>query len=96
MAVRVRAEAARDKVERCLRWGSKAHSGCLSLSWHQSMWRSFEDRLTLPVDTYGRTQFPLENLAQAMEHEAMGNSSSAFECYQKAVDISPAIALELI
>ncbi|CAM8900394.1 unnamed protein product [Rhodiola kirilowii] len=37
-----------------------------------------------------------ENLACAIEHEADGNSTAAFECYQKAVDISPAIAYELI
>ncbi|PWA98234.1 5'-3' exonuclease, C-terminal domain-containing protein [Artemisia annua] len=37
-----------------------------------------------------------ENLARAIEHESCGNSSAAYECYQKAVDISPAIAYELI
>uniref|UniRef100_A0A7N0U2B7 XPG-I domain-containing protein n=1 Tax=Kalanchoe fedtschenkoi TaxID=63787 RepID=A0A7N0U2B7_KALFE len=37
-----------------------------------------------------------ENLARAIEHEADGNSTAAFECYQKAVDISPSIAYELI
>ncbi|XP_062095463.1 exonuclease 1 isoform X2 [Humulus lupulus] len=37
-----------------------------------------------------------ENLARAMEHESNGNSSAAYECYQKAVDISPSIAHELI
>ncbi|XP_073108238.1 exonuclease 1 isoform X2 [Elaeis guineensis] len=37
-----------------------------------------------------------ENLERAMEHEATGNSSAAYECYQKAVDISPSIAFELI
>lgn len=37
-----------------------------------------------------------ENLARAIEHEANGNSAAAFECYQKAVDISPSIAHELI
>ncbi|XVE88292.1 hypothetical protein DITRI_Ditri19aG0058100 [Diplodiscus trichospermus] len=37
-----------------------------------------------------------ENLARAMEHESCGNSSAAYECYQKAVDISPSIAHELI
>ncbi|KAG1347513.1 putative Exonuclease 1 [Cocos nucifera] len=37
-----------------------------------------------------------ENLERAMEHEASGNSSAAYECYQKAVDISPSIAVELI
>ncbi|XP_020575994.1 exonuclease 1-like isoform X2 [Phalaenopsis equestris] len=37
-----------------------------------------------------------ENLERALEHEAAGNSSAAFDCYQKAVDISPSIAFELI
>ncbi|PON54615.1 Exonuclease [Parasponia andersonii] len=37
-----------------------------------------------------------ENLARAIEHESNGNSSAAYECYQKAVDISPSIAHELI
>ncbi|KAH0868229.1 hypothetical protein HID58_075251 [Brassica napus] len=37
-----------------------------------------------------------ENLARALEHEANGNSSAAYECYQKAVDISPSIAHQLI
>ncbi|CAD5314008.1 unnamed protein product [Arabidopsis thaliana] len=37
-----------------------------------------------------------ENLARALEHEANGNSSAAYECYSKAVDISPSIAHELI
>lgn len=37
-----------------------------------------------------------ENLARALEHESCGNSSAAYECYQKAVDISPSIAHELI
>ncbi|KNA21532.1 hypothetical protein SOVF_042330 [Spinacia oleracea] len=37
-----------------------------------------------------------ENLARAIEHESNGNSKAAYECYQKAVDISPAIAYELI
>ena len=37
-----------------------------------------------------------ENLARAIEHESNGNSSAAYECYQKAVDISPSIACELI
>ncbi|GAB2224777.1 hypothetical protein Drorol1_Dr00005550 [Drosera rotundifolia] len=37
-----------------------------------------------------------ENLARAIEHESNGNSSAAYECYQKAVDISPAIAYDLI
>ncbi|KAJ7968819.1 Exonuclease 1 [Quillaja saponaria] len=37
-----------------------------------------------------------ENFARAIEHESNGNSASAYECYQKAVDISPSIARELI
>ncbi|XP_022715682.1 exonuclease 1 [Durio zibethinus] len=37
-----------------------------------------------------------ENLARAVEHESCGNSTAAYECYQKAVDISPSIAHELI
>ena len=31
-----------------------------------------------------------------MEHETNGNSAAAYECYQKAVDITPMIAYELI
>ncbi|KAK8963965.1 Exonuclease 1 [Platanthera guangdongensis] len=37
-----------------------------------------------------------ENLERALEHEASGNSRAAFDCYQKAVDISPSIAFQLI
>ncbi|KAL5772087.1 hypothetical protein ACOSQ2_012011 [Xanthoceras sorbifolium] len=37
-----------------------------------------------------------ENLARAIERESDGNSSAAYEFYQKAVDISPSIAHELI
>ncbi|KAH6790266.1 hypothetical protein C2S51_005272 [Perilla frutescens var. frutescens] len=37
-----------------------------------------------------------ENLSRAMEHESNGNLSAAYECYQKAVDISPSIAYDLI
>ncbi|OEL27786.1 Exonuclease 1 [Dichanthelium oligosanthes] len=37
-----------------------------------------------------------ENFERAREHEAAGNSRAAFECYQKAVDITPSIASELI
>ncbi|XP_062223041.1 exonuclease 1-like isoform X2 [Phragmites australis] len=37
-----------------------------------------------------------ENLERAREHEAAGNSRAAFKCYQKAVDITPRIASELI
>ncbi|KAG6553134.1 hypothetical protein Mapa_005193 [Marchantia paleacea] len=37
-----------------------------------------------------------ENLQRAQEHERSGNHSAAFQCYQKAVDITPLIALSLI
>ncbi|XP_048141654.1 exonuclease 1 isoform X1 [Rhodamnia argentea] len=37
-----------------------------------------------------------ENLARAIEHESNGNSAAAYECYQKAVDITPSMAHELI
>ena len=37
-----------------------------------------------------------ENLERARKHEAAGNSRAAYECYQKAVDITPKIASELI
>ncbi|XP_038894034.1 exonuclease 1 isoform X2 [Benincasa hispida] len=37
-----------------------------------------------------------ENLARAIEHETNGNSAAAYECYQKAVDITPLIAHGLI
>ncbi|KAK6123945.1 hypothetical protein DH2020_042290 [Rehmannia glutinosa] len=37
-----------------------------------------------------------ENISRAVEHEANGNRSAAYECYQKAVDISPSIAYDLI
>ncbi|KAK9088246.1 hypothetical protein Scep_027328 [Stephania cephalantha] len=37
-----------------------------------------------------------ENLERAIEHESIGNSAAAYECYQKAVDISPSVAYELI
>ncbi|GAQ80053.1 DNA repair protein XPGC [Klebsormidium nitens] len=37
-----------------------------------------------------------ENLAKAVAHEESGNHSAAYECYQKAVDITPAHALRLI
>ncbi|XP_065878620.1 exonuclease 1 isoform X2 [Euphorbia lathyris] len=37
-----------------------------------------------------------ENLARAVEHESNGNAAAAYECYQKAVDISPSIAHDLI
>lgn len=42
------------------------------------------------------TRVRKENLSRAIEHESEGNSSAAYECYQKAVDISPLIACELI
>lgn len=41
-------------------------------------------------------QIQERNLARAIEHESSGNSAAAYGCYQKAVDISPAIAYELI
>ncbi|KAL2622243.1 hypothetical protein R1flu_002448, partial [Riccia fluitans] len=37
-----------------------------------------------------------ENLLRAQEHERLGNHSAAYECYQRAVDITPAVALRLI
>ncbi|KAJ8431696.1 hypothetical protein Cgig2_006552 [Carnegiea gigantea] len=37
-----------------------------------------------------------ENLARAIEHESSGNSAAAYECYQRSLDISPAIAYDLI
>ncbi|XP_057764075.1 exonuclease 1 [Salvia miltiorrhiza] len=37
-----------------------------------------------------------ENLSRAMEHESNGNLTAAYDCYQKAVDISPSIAYDLI
>ncbi|CBI30771.3 unnamed protein product, partial [Vitis vinifera] len=43
-----------------------------------------------------RARVRKENLARAIEHESNGNSAAAYECYQKAVDISPSIARELI
>ena len=43
-----------------------------------------------------QTRVRKENLARAIEHESNGNSAAAYECYQKAVDISPSIARELI
>ncbi|XVF25564.1 hypothetical protein REPUB_Repub13aG0222800 [Reevesia pubescens] len=43
-----------------------------------------------------RARYNKENLARAIEHESCGNSSAAYECYQKAVDISPSIAHKLI
>ncbi|MED6109951.1 Rad2 nuclease [Stylosanthes scabra] len=43
-----------------------------------------------------RARVRKENFARAVEHESNGNNTAAFECYQKAVDISPLIARELI
>ncbi|CAA3016741.1 exonuclease 1 [Olea europaea subsp. europaea] len=37
-----------------------------------------------------------ENLSRAMEHESNGNLSAAYGCYQKAIDISPSVAHDLI
>ncbi|PWZ33363.1 Exonuclease 1 [Zea mays] len=53
----------------------------------------------LPIKSYQegkRARSRKENLERAREHEAAGNSRAAFECYQKAVDITPRIASELI
>ncbi|KAJ1426192.1 XPG/Rad2 endonuclease [Sesbania bispinosa] len=43
-----------------------------------------------------RARVRKDNFARAVEHESDGNSAAAYECYQKAVDISPLIARELI
>ncbi|KAF3449829.1 hypothetical protein FNV43_RR05908 [Rhamnella rubrinervis] len=43
-----------------------------------------------------RARVRKENLARAIEHDSNGNTAAAYECYQKAVDISPSIAHELI
>lgn len=37
-----------------------------------------------------------ENRNKAAAHESAGNSAAAFECYQRAVDISPAVAKRFI
>lgn len=37
-----------------------------------------------------------ENMARAIEHEVNGNMTAAYECYQKAVDVSPSVAYGLI
>ncbi|KAL1834059.1 exonuclease 1 isoform X2 [Daucus carota subsp. sativus] len=37
-----------------------------------------------------------ENFERALEHESGGNRSAAYECYSKAVDITPSIAYDLI
>ncbi|KAA3478993.1 Exonuclease 1 [Gossypium australe] len=54
--------------------------------------------LAFTVETLGQIDpwARKENLARAVEHESCGNSAAAYECYQKAVDISPSIAHELI
>ncbi|KHG21320.1 Exonuclease 1 [Gossypium arboreum] len=55
--------------------------------------------LAFTVETLGQIdpwRARKENLARAVEHESCGNSAAAYECYQKAVDISPSIAHELI
>lgn len=36
------------------------------------------------------------NFERALEHEQSGNSSAAYDCYQKAVDITPQIAFQLV
>ncbi|BAT73569.1 hypothetical protein LR48_Vigan01g038800 [Vigna angularis] len=43
-----------------------------------------------------RARVRKDNFARAVEHESDGNSTAAYECYQKAVDISPQVARELI
>ncbi|GLJ40054.1 hypothetical protein SUGI_0820140 [Cryptomeria japonica] len=43
-----------------------------------------------------RARVRKENLERAIEHESCGNNAAAYECYQKAVDISPLIAFQLI
>ncbi|KAF5204915.1 Exonuclease [Thalictrum thalictroides] len=43
-----------------------------------------------------RSRSRKENLQRAVEHESLGNSKAAYEYYQKAVDISPSVAYELI
>ncbi|KAL5978699.1 hypothetical protein ACLOJK_029816 [Asimina triloba] len=43
-----------------------------------------------------RSRARKENLERAVEHESAGNSAAAYDCYQKAVDISPSVARELI
>lgn len=37
-----------------------------------------------------------ENLEKARAHWQAGNTSAAFDCYQKAIDISPATAKQFI
>ena len=37
-----------------------------------------------------------ENLENARAHAASGNTAAAYECYQRAVDISPAVAKQFI
>nr|GMD03103.1 exonuclease 1 [Ipomoea batatas] len=43
-----------------------------------------------------RARVRKESLSRAIEHESNGNQSAAYECYQKAVDISPSVAYDLI
>ncbi|KAI5384824.1 exonuclease 1 [Lathyrus oleraceus] len=43
-----------------------------------------------------RARVRKDNFERAVEHDSNGNSTAAYECYQKAVDISPVIARELI
>lgn len=52
----------------------------------------FKTNITSFVDHRSRK----ENLARALEHESGGNRSAAYECYSKAVDITPSIAYDLI
>ena len=37
-----------------------------------------------------------DSLAKAQAHAAVGNRVAAMECYQRAVDISPEVAMRLI
>ncbi|XP_019169233.1 PREDICTED: exonuclease 1 [Ipomoea nil] len=43
-----------------------------------------------------RARIRKESLSRAIEHESNGNQSAAYEFYQKAVDISPSVAYDLI
>ncbi|KAL2343232.1 hypothetical protein Fmac_004517 [Flemingia macrophylla] len=43
-----------------------------------------------------RARVRKDNFARAVLHESDGNPSAAYECYQKAVDISPQVACDLI
>ena len=51
---------------------------------------------TLICCTFLENRARKEKLVHAMEHESNGNNATAYDCYQKAVDISPSVAYELI